>query len=369
MLKNNNSEKTVVGIPILSYFSGGGFLDLGFEQEGFETIWSNEISTKISEIYNSGMTSAMGRKMVISSNESISDIDPSLLNKQIVTEINSKVWGVIGGPPCPDFSVGGKNKGRNGERGKLSQTYVDHICNLRPSFFVFENVKGLIKTKKHRDFFLELIDLLKKNDYAVDYKLLNALNYGIPQDRERVILIGLKKDLYKKIFLKEYLNEENWFPWPIEKYPNAKNTFNWGQIDNPEVLGKIPEELMVGKYIMNQEELCQLSNSNEFFKPRSSKFDEIEEGDTSRKSFKKLHRNRFSPTAAYGNNEVHLHPEEKRRLSVREALRIQTVPDSYIIDSNISLSTKFKVVGNGVPVKLANEIAKAIKCLLIRIID
>lgn len=354
-------------IPILSYFSGGGFLDLGFEQEGFNTIWSNEISIEISKMYNSGMSSTLDKEVKISSNESISDINISLLKKDVVKKINSKIWGVIGGPPCPDFSVGGKNKGKDGERGKLSKTYVDHICTLKPSFFVFENVKGLIRTKKHREFFLELIEQLQKCGYAVDEKLLNALDFGIPQDRERIILVGIRKGLYREIFHKTYSNERNWFPWPAEKYPKAKKTFEWDKIENPKILEKIPDELKVGKYILDQKELGALPNANEYFTPKSSKFNEIEEGDTSRKSFKKLHRNKFSPTAAYGNNEVHLHPEQKRRLSVREALRIQTVPDSYVINGGISLSIKFKVIGNGVPVKLANQIAKSMKDLLSRV--
>ncbi|MDR0751260.1 MAG: DNA cytosine methyltransferase [Christensenellaceae bacterium] len=351
-------------ISILSYFSGGGFLDLGFELENFKTVWSNEISIEISEIYNSGMSSTLNKDMKISSNNSISDIDISSHKKNMIKKINSKIWGIIGGPPCPDFSVGGKNKGRNGDLGKLSQIYVNHICELQPSFFVFENVKGLVKTKKHKEFFIELIEQLKKNGYAVDYKLLNALNFGIPQDRERIIMLGVKKNLYNQVFNKKYIDEYNWFPWPNEKYPDAKNAFEWNKIDDTETLKKIPNELKVGNYILDQGKLSMLPNSNEYFNPKSSKFDEIKEGDTSKKSFKRLHRNKYSPTVAYGNNEVHLHPEQKRRLSVREALRIQTVPDSYVINGNISLSTKFKVIGNGVPVKLANEIAKSIKNLL-----
>lgn len=115
---------------------------------------------------------------------------------------------------------------------------------------------------------------------------------------------------------------------------------------------------------MNQEELIKLANSNEYFIPKSNKFNEIEEGDTSRKSFKRLHRDKYSPTVAYGNNEVHLHPVLPRRLSVREALRLQTVPDSYVVADDVTLSTKFKVIGNGVPVKLSRAIAKSMKELL-----
>jgi len=358
-----------MNIPILSYFSGGGFLDLGFEMEGFDVIWTNEISKEISKMYNSGMSSALNKKIEITSNESIQDINILDLKNNVTKKINSKIWGIIGGPPCPDFSVGGKNRGKEGDLGKLSKIYVEHICQLKPSFFIFENVKGLIRTAAHREFFFELIDQLKSNGYAVDYKLLNALDYGVPQDRERIIIFGIKTSLYKKIFKKKYTGEYNWFIWPIEKYPDAKNKYEWYNIENKEALSKIPKELMVGSYILNQEELGGLENSNEFFKPRSTKFTEIIEGDTSRKSFKRLHRLRYSPTAAYGNNEVHLHPEQNRRLSVREALRIQSVPDSYKIDKDLSLSVKFKVIGNGVPVKLGNEIAKSINLFFDKIID
>lgn len=352
-----------MSIPVISYFSGGGFLDLGFELEDFEVVWSNEISTDISKIYNSGLSSALKKTMRISSNESIESIKTSFLKKNVIKKLDLKLWGIIGGPPCPDFSVGGKNRGKDGERGKLSKIYVDHICSLKPSFFVFENVKGLVKTKKHREFFDELVRQLEDNGYATDYRTLNALDFGVPQDRERIILLGIRKGLYKSLFSKQFSGEKEWYPWPKAIYPNAKESYDWDNLNSPD----LPDELKVGSYIMNQDELSHLANSNEYFVPKSPKFNKIEEGDTSRKSFKRLHRNKYSPTAAYGNNEVHLHPTLGRRLSVREALRIQTVPDSYVIDTSITLSTKFKVIGNGVPVKLSRAIAESMRLLLSRL--
>jgi DNA (cytosine-5)-methyltransferase 1 len=87
----------------------------------------------------------------------------------------------------------------------------------------------------------------------------------------------------------------------------------------------------------------------------------IDEGETNRPSFKRLHRFKYSPTACYGNNEVHLHPYLHRRLSVRETLRIQGVPDTYILPTGLPLSKKFKMIGNGVPVFLAKALAVALK--------
>ena len=90
----------------------------------------------------------------------------------------------------------------------------------------------------------------------------------------------------------------------------------------------------------------------------------IEEGDVSRKSFKRLHRWRYSPTAAYGNNEVHLHPYKVRRLSIAEVLAIQSVPPEFELPSNMSLTDMFKTVGNGVPVLMVGKIWTRIETII-----
>lgn len=105
-------------------------------------------------------------------------------------------------------------------------------------------------------------------------------------------------------------------------------------------------------------------NGNDVFKPKSEKFSTVNEGDTKRKSFKRLHRYRYSPTACYGHREVHLHPWEKRRLSVREAMRIQGIPDEYQLPDNATLSNKFALVSNGVPVSLAHQVALSLKIFM-----
>ena len=119
-------------------------------------------------------------------------------------------------------------------------------------------------------------------------------------------------------------------------------------------------ELMVGPLICDQTRLSKLPNGTEAFKPYSHRFSTVDEGDVSKKCFKRLHRWRFSPAAAYGNNEVHLHPTEPRRLSVREAMMIQTVPDAFALPENMTLSSKFKTIGNAVPVRLAEAVARSI---------
>ena len=107
-------------------------------------------------------------------------------------------------------------------------------------------------------------------------------------------------------------------------------------------------------------------NSENFFQPKAglARMQTIEEGDVSRKSFKRLHRWRYSPTAAYGNNEVHLHPYKVRRLSIAEVLAIQSVPPEFELPLNMSLTDMFKTVGNGVPVLMAEKFGRELKPLL-----
>lgn len=349
-------------------------MDIGFEQAGFKVCWTNEINQEIADLHEHGMTSmhwankGPTHPMVrISSRKSIVDLSAPEVLRQARP---GKIFGVIGGPPCPDFSIAGKQKGREGDRGKLSRCYVDMILALKPTFFVFENVPGLVTTRKHFEYFQELRSILRDGGYLTDYKVLSALNYGIPQDRNRLFMVGFReKDLIQKppgvptlveVYGKQ-LYEDGWFPFPRESYPNAKTFYQWpgkGPFGETPESTNAPFELTVNCLLHGAE---TQNNGMEYFVPKTDKFGQIEEGDVDRKSCKRLHRFRYSPTACYGNNEVHFHPWLPRRLSVREALRIQTVPDTYVLPSDAPLSAKFKMIGNGVPCRLANILAREIK--------
>jgi len=355
--------------PLLSFFTGAGFLDLGFLQAGFQVVWRNEYDTTVVEGYEFAM-SGMGLPATVENTRSITDIGPNEIADQAFNGLPRPAeFGVIGGPPCPDFSVGGKNRGRHGVQGRLSQIYLSRIVELQPTFFLFENVPGLYRTAKHREYLGAMLELVSR-DYFVDYRILNALDYGVPQDRSRLFVIGLHRRWLRQAYGFESPPWPfDWFPWPYDsRYAGAKTRFKWPTVtplgETPPKPPGIPDELMVGPLIADFEETSALRNGLEFFRPRSPKFGEIAEGDVSRKSFKRLHRWRFSPTAAYGNNEVHLHPIMNRRLTVREALRIQSVPDAYALPSEMPLSRKFKTIGNGVPVKLAFAVACSIATVL-----
>jgi len=340
-------------------------MDIGFVQEGIIPVVAVEIDPDFSLAYEKmSREETLVPNLVESAPKSkiINDDIRAWSGRKLLSEAESRsfanpfgqpIVGVLGGPPCQDFSNGGKNRGVDGERGKLVLDFMQKIEEIRPMFFVFENVKGLYSTKKHRESAFDiLVREFRKLGYVVEYRLLNALHYGVPQDRERIFIVGFRSDILK--------DGKRRFRWPREVYPNAKS-LPWPKTNKPgipiEVDPRLPRELMVATAFTGVE---GLPNQQDQFVPKSSKFRYIEEGDDSRKSFKRLHRFRYSPAVAYGNNEVHLHPVEDRRISVREALRLQTVPDSYVLPADMTLTKKFKLVSNGVPVKLARLLASSI---------
>lgn len=367
--------------PVLSFFTGGGFFDLGFKQAGFAICWTNENCQAFADGYGHGMSawlSSLNKKRsaaaAISNTSSICDLTAKLVIKEAFGGPRPGIFGVIGGPPCPDFSNGGTHAGGNGINGKLTTTFVDIICDLKPAFFVIENVPGLYRFHKHREFLEKKIRQLQSNGYAVDYKILNALEFGVPQDRERLFVVGLKRPLAQHA-LKRKLGaaECGWFSWPeLKTYKGAKS-LSWPKVSPfgkvPSKPSEIPIELTVYPALIGDGDPETIENGTEYFNPYSTKFKQVKEGDVFRKSFKRLHRYRFSPTAWYGNQEVHLHPWKPRRLSVREALRIQSVPDEYVLPEGMSLSAKFKMICNGVPCVMAFHLADAVRRFLNRAVQ
>ena len=137
-------------------------------------------------------------------------------------EREKKLIGFIGGPPCPDFSVAGKNIGKDGANGQLTSTYTNLIIKRNPDFFVFENVKGLYQTKKHRKFYNEIKTQFQKSGYKLFDSIENSLEYGVPQYRNRLFLIGFstktfgRKMAYITSSHKKYnLDNILSLPWPI----------------------------------------------------------------------------------------------------------------------------------------------------------
>lgn len=264
--------------------------------------------------------------------------------------------------------MNGSLKGFKGERGKLTVVFFDRILELRPTFFVMENVTGLTKSNSTKEHLKKILKRVEK-EYFVDHKTLNALDFGVPQFRERVFFVGIRKDKLDEKTLSKSFGE--WFTFPVnEYYYGAATKYKWAstvpfgsKLKKPQDL---PIELCVESCLVPSKEMDSVPNAKEFFNLHipENVLSAIDEGETNRPSFKRLHRFKYSPTACYGNNEVHLHPYKHRRLSVRETLRIQGVEDTYILPPELSLTKKFKMIGNGVPVPLAEAVASSLRDFL-----
>ena len=367
---------------IFSFFSGSGFLDLGFELSGFNVAYVNEIFPPFMQAYRysrqclnlplpeygyceaeeADITQLVGGKPASRLRELMQD-----------ARKHHDIVGFIAGPPCPDFSIGGKNRGQEGDKGKLSASYIELICQQQPDFFLFENVKGLWRTKKHKAFYDELKHKLADAGYFFVERLINAIEYGVPQDRDRIILIGFSKNLVKNLGISidetSPMLPENLFPWQTEILHPKSEVFSnpWPQrnafagdsfLPCPD---DISQELTV-EFWFQKNDVINHPNAEHYFQPRAGikRFAEVDEGDDSKKSFKRLHRWRYSPTACYGNNEVHLHPYKVRRLSVAETLAIQSLPKEFALPNNMTLTNMFKTVGNGVPYLASQAVAQTI---------
>jgi DNA (cytosine-5)-methyltransferase 1 len=359
-------------MKIFSFFAGIGFLDLGFEMAGFDIAYVNEIGSSFLGGYQYSRS-----QMKLSQPDYGYDLcdAASLLESERVEKLrdllidakkDGSFVGFIAGPPCPDFSVGGKNKGSGGENGKLTETYVELVCRYQPDFFLFENVKGLWSTAKHRLFYDRMRSRLEQNGYLIIDSLINALEYGVPQSRERAIAIGFRSDL---VPMRSSDELESKFPWDknklfsidkIQSYPWAR-TDPFQENSSLTCPAGIPVSLTV-QHWFEKNDVKHHPNSHHCFTPRAGlvRFLSVLEGDDSKKSYKRLHRWRYSPTACYGNNEVHLHPYQARRISVAEALAIQSLPPEFELPAKMSLTDMFKSVGNGVPFLAAKGLATTI---------
>ncbi|MEG5066543.1 DNA cytosine methyltransferase [Microcoleus sp. B3-A4] len=367
---------------IFSFFSGSGLLDLGFESIGFNVAYVNEIFPPFMQAYRYSrqcLNLPLPEYGYCEGEEA--DVtrlvggEPAFRLRELMQDARKHhdIVGFIAGPPCPDFSIGGKNRGGEGDKGQLSASYIELICQQQPDFFLFENVKGLWRTKKHKAFYCQLKHQLADSGYVFAERLINAIEYGVPQDRDRIILIGLRKKIVQNLGIsleeKSPMLAESLFPWQSQVlYPKSEIfSHPWpertafaddGFVPCPD---GIPQDLTV-EFWFQKNDVLNHPNAKHYFQPKAGlkRFASVDEGDDSKKSFKRLHRWRYSPTACYGNNEVHLHPYKLRRLSVAEALAIQSLPKDFALPAKMTLTNMFKTVGNGVPYLAAQGIAKTI---------
>jgi DNA (cytosine-5)-methyltransferase 1 len=282
---------TVMGQPkvgIFSFFTGVGFLDLGFEKTpGYEIVFANDNTKEFAKAYKySRGRMGIGQPRYGYGVESAEDYTSGEKKKLLENNVADArrafdLVGFIAGPPCPDFSIGGKNRGSTGDHGRLSSIYFDVIEQQKPDFFLFENVKGLWRTKKHREFFEKLKVRAHKTGYVTTEKLVNAREYGVPQDRDRILLVGIRKELLGKNGRSKNEFNPEVFPWlknakysldaiKATPWPAADGFNAGGSLEKPK---GILEELTT-EYWFKKNNVENHPNGKDYFTPRAglSKF-------------------------------------------------------------------------------------------------
>lgn len=315
---------------VVSLFAGCGGLDLGFRggfsvfgkeygENNFDIVWANEINSMAVKTYQRNL----GNHIVC---EDINNLDDSQFPDADI---------VLGGFPCQDFSLAGKRRGLTVERGRLYLQMKRVIDNVKPKAFVAENVKNLLMMEDGL-ILKTIIDDFKTSGYNVYFHLFHAGDYGIPQNRQRVIIYGIREDIDKTVRIpKETNSQENWL--------TSKEAIDdlWDKVDNETVHNHRSKDISRAKFYGDGRKT---------------------QGNV------RIKADKVAPTIRaehHGNIEGHYRTfgdpsdiKNWRRLSVRECARIQSFPDDFIFDC--AASSAYKQVGNAVPPILGWHIARAL---------
>lgn len=342
---------------IIDLFAGVGGLSLGFEQSGYEVILANEYDKLIAKAYKINHKTT---KMIVGD---IADLD----RDKVFNPLIGKVDVIIGGPPCQGFSQKGQRKSINDDRNFLFRYFISVVKLVKPKYFVMENVPNLLTAEKGY-FKKEIYNLFESLGYSLSSEVMNAADYGVPQNRKRAIIIGklgdrpveLPKQKSNKItiwqaisdlaFLEsgEGAEEQNYRIEPENEYQkklrkNSECLQNHIATKHSKIvlerLQMIPEN--GGKNNLPEEHLTKSIYSGTWTRMKKE-----EQSVTITTRFDTPSSGKFT------------HPFLNRAITVREAARIQSFPDDFIFTG--PKTSQMKQVGNAVPPMLANAIAQII---------
>lgn len=325
---------------IVSLFSGAGGLDKGFEKAGFDIIWANEFDSTIWDTFQY-------------------NFPDTFLDKRSIRDVPSfdvpDCIGIVGGPPCQSWSEAGSLRGINDARGQLFYEFIRILRAKRPLFFLAENVEGML-AQRHAEALANIKRLFKESGYNLSFKLINANNYNVPQDRKRVIFVGYRSDL----------NMAFEFPEILDYKPVLKDAI-W-DLRNTVIPAKEKNYTNGNKCLVPNHEYMTGGFSTIFMsRNRVRAWDEP--------SFTIQAGGRHAPLHPQAPKMVFIEQNKRefvkgkenlyRRLSIRECARIQTFPDDFIFKYD-NLVNGYKMVGNAVPVNMAYALAnKIMKDLLL----
>lgn len=327
-----------MSLEIISLFSGAGGLDVGFKKAGFKIIAANEYDKTIWETYEKNHNAPLIKEDI----------------RKVASDKFPSCHGIIGGPPCQSWSEAGSLRGIKDPNGKLFYEYIRVLKDKKPLFFLAENVKGMM-AKRHNSAVESIVNEFNFAGYDVFIELLNANDYDVPQDRKRVFYVGFRKDLeidfefpeqqeYKPV-LRDAIEDLKDIAIPsLEK--NKTNGDKCKVLNHEYFTGSYSTIFMSRNRVRQWEQpafTVQASGRQCQLHPQAPIMPKVE---------KNLHK--------FVDGKEHLY----RRLTIREAARVQGFPDDFefIYDS---LNDGYKMVGNAVPVELAYAIAKQIKKYLL----
>ena len=321
---------------LISLFSGAGGLDLGFHKAGFKTVVANEYDHKICPTFRVNFPDV---KLI---EGDIRKIDAEVFPQNIS--------GIIGGPPCQSWSEAGTLRGIADERGQLFYEYIRILKAVRPLFFVAENVSGML-APRHSTSVREFLKLFDEAGYYVNLKLLNANDYDVPEDRERVFYIGFRKDLGINDFV---------FPQPKHYKPTLRDAI-WDLRDN--AIPALPKNKTNGNQCVVQNHEYFIGEYSPIFMSRNRVRQWDEPAFTVQASGRQCQLHPQAPTMIKieKNKQIFVPGKENlyRRMTVREVARIQTFPDDFkFIYEDVDYG--YKMIGNAVPVNLAYAVASQI---------
>lgn len=354
----------------ITFFAGAGGLDMGIHKAGFNI----NLSVEIEEKYCNTLRSNHPQWNVVKGD--IMDYTKKKVLEKAGLNENEEIDLIAGGSPCQSFSTSGKREAFNDPRGKAMLKYADLIKELQPKVFLLENVKGLLSAAlKHRPLNQRGADnpplseeempgsalkyLLKRfGNYKININLANAANYGVAQKRERVFIIGVRKDIKKEFIFPEQTHSKD------NKELEPWRTFS----DVMEQLKELSEQHFVNYSEARMKYMKMIPKGGGNWRDLPEEVVKEAMGGAYKSGggkvgfFRRIKLNEPAPTLLTSPHQKSTnlgHPIEDRPLSIEEYLAIQGFPLDYKISG--SISDQYTQIGNAVPVELAYKIANSIK--------
>ena len=325
---------------LISLFSGAGGLDLGFHKAGFTTVMANEFDKKICPTFRANFP-----------NVELSDKD---IRSIASNDFPDNIQGIIGGPPCQSWSEGGSLRGIDDARGQLFYEYIRILKDKQPLFFVAENVSGML-ANRHSEAVKGFMRLFSEAGYDVNLKMLNANNFDVPEDRDRIFYIGFRKDLNVTDFH---------YPTPLAHRPTLRDAI-W-DLQSSAIPALDKNKTNGDKCIFPNHEFF-IGSFSSIFMSRNRVRSWDEPGFTVQASGRQcqLHPQAPKMIKVEANKQIFVPGKEHlyRRMTVREVARVQSFPDDFkFIYEDVNYG--YKMIGNAVPVNLAYHVALRIKEVL-----